>query len=240
MISIIIPTRNEEKILEKTLLSLRKLHTIPYEIIVSDGKSTDRTIEIAKKYADKVIVYSGEKRQTIGMARNLGAKQATGDTLLFLDADIYISDPNMFFSKAISIFERNRELVALTVFLKVFKDVATFGDIVVYWLFNRMVFVFNNIMHHGASPGEFQMIRTSTFKQVGGFNEKLVAGEDFDLFARLSKIGRTRSESSLFVLHTSRRAHRVGWLKLLWTWFLNWFHATFFGEAWSKEWEEIR
>src|SRR4051812_47233932 len=96
-LSIIIPTLNEEKILEKTLLHLRELHDIPYEIIVSDGKSKDKTIEIANKYADKVVVYEGEKRQTIGMGRNLGASVAQGDFFVFLDADMYVPDINDFF-----------------------------------------------------------------------------------------------------------------------------------------------
>jgi len=70
MISFIIPTLREESSLEKTLNWL-STYTGENEIIISDGGSTDKTLEIARKYTDKIIVYEGTKRQTIGMGRNL-------------------------------------------------------------------------------------------------------------------------------------------------------------------------
>ena len=238
MISIIIPTLNEEKIIEKTLKSLKEFRG-DYEVIVSDGKSTDRTVEIARKYADKVVIYEGEARQTIAMGRNLGVSVASGEYLLFLDADIFIPNPSLFFPKLLKEFNE-KKLVGATVFLKVYKEMATIGDNIFYSMLNYIIFINNNIFNHGASSGEFQMIRTETFKKIGGFNEKLVAGEDFDMFGRLSKVGRTRTISSLFVLHTGRRPHKVGWSKVLYSWFMNWVHTTFFKKSWSEVWEEIR
>jgi len=70
MISFIIPTLCEESVIENTLQCINK-YSGEKEIIISDGNSQDKTIEIAKRYTDKIIVYKGEKRQTIGMARNL-------------------------------------------------------------------------------------------------------------------------------------------------------------------------
>ena len=57
MISIIIPTLNEEKIIEATLCTLTSTLTIPHEVIVSDGGSSDRTVELAKKYAGAVVFF---------------------------------------------------------------------------------------------------------------------------------------------------------------------------------------
>ena len=99
MLSIIIPTLNEEKSIEKTLQSIKELKDYDYEIIISDGKSKDKTVEIAKKYDAKVIVYEGTIRQTIGGGRNLGASIASGDFFVFLDADVTIPDINNFFKK---------------------------------------------------------------------------------------------------------------------------------------------
>lgn len=84
------------------------------------------------------------------------------------------------------------------------------------------------------------MIRSSSFKQVGGFNPMLVAGEDYDMFRRLRKVGRTYFNNDLTAFHTGRRAHAVGWPKLLTQWFLNNMAATFLKKAVSKEWKEIR
>src|SRR5205085_1564372 len=86
MISIIIPTLNEAKIIGSTLRTLAATLTLPHEVIVSDGGSSDRTAELAAPYATTVVVYSGTGRQTIGEGRNEGAKLAAGDFLVFLDA----------------------------------------------------------------------------------------------------------------------------------------------------------
>ena len=239
LVSIIIPTLNEEKILEKTLRSLRELHSIPYEIIVSDGRSTDRTIEIAKKYADKVVVYEGTIRQTIANGRNLGGNAARSEYLLFLDADMYIPDINTFFEKALDDF-RTRKLVALTAYLKVFPEMANIPDKFLYWFFNRMFYILDNVFHYGVSYGEFQMVRGDIYKKLGGYNERLAVAEDHEFFKRVSREGRVYIDPRLVVFHTSRRAHKVGWPKLLWSWWVNQASVMTRGKSVYSEWKEIR
>jgi glycosyltransferase involved in cell wall biosynthesis len=238
MISIIIPTLNEEKIIEKTLKSLRELKG-DYEIIVSDGKSTDKTIEISKKYADKVVVYDGVTRQTIAMGRNLGATHASGEYLLFLDADTYIPDINNFFERMLKIF-KERNLVGLSVYLKVFPEMANFGDIVIFWLSNRFLFILNSVFKRGSSYGEFQMVKTEVFKKLNGYDERIAVAEDNEFFERLAKVGRTRIEPSLIVFHTSRRAHKIGWPKLLFLWWVNQISVMIRGRSYHSEWKVIR
>ena len=121
MISIIVPTLNEEKILAKTLSKLKELTVCDYEIIVTDGKSTDNTIAIAKRYADKVVENTSGKRQTIGEGRNMGADVAKGEYLVFMDADVEIPNINSFFLKIIDDFQQKKKLVAMSVYFKVFK-----------------------------------------------------------------------------------------------------------------------
>ena len=94
MISIIIPTFNEEKVIESTLCTLASTLTLPHEVIVSDGGSSDRTVELAAKYAAAVVVFSGPGRQTIAQGQNDGAKTARGDFFIFLDADCIIPEPD--------------------------------------------------------------------------------------------------------------------------------------------------
>ncbi|MCX6649741.1 MAG: glycosyltransferase, partial [Candidatus Bathyarchaeota archaeon] len=80
MITVVVPTYNEEKNIESCLNSLVK-QSIPresYEIIVVDGNSKDRTTEIAAKYADRVIQ---QVSHGVGGARNDGAIAATGDII---------------------------------------------------------------------------------------------------------------------------------------------------------------
>lgn len=240
MISIIIPTLNEESILEKTLKDLENGFTIPHEIIVTDGKSTDRTIEIARKYADKVIVYSGTARQTIAMGRNDGAAEATGDFLAFMDADCTIPKPDEFFTMALKYFTDNPRLVALTPKIKVLPQFETFGDRFFFGMLNFNKWWLNNILHRGESGGELQFMPRSAYDKVGGFRGDLVTREDADMFLRLSKIGRTLYDSSLIVYHTGRRAHKIGWSKLMWDWTLNTVWVMLFNKAHAEEWKVVR
>ena len=85
-ISIIIPTLNEEKTISQCLETVVDIPGI--EVIVADGGSTDRTVEIAGQYRD-VKVVSSEMGRSIQM--NKGAGCASGETLLFLHADCVLS-----------------------------------------------------------------------------------------------------------------------------------------------------
>jgi hypothetical protein len=75
---------------------------------------------------------------------------------------------------------------------------------------------------------------------VNGYDENLVVGEDNKIFSKLAKIGITRVETGLHVLHTCRRAHKTGWAKLLYLWLINNLWNQLFKHSFSKEWEVIR
>jgi glycosyltransferase involved in cell wall biosynthesis len=239
MISFVIPTLNECKTIEETLQSLTA-YSGKHEIIISDGNSKDGTVEICRKYTDNIIVYDKPDRQTIAMARNMGAAAAKGQYLVFVDADVVIPDIDGFFETAEGAFRSDNRLVALTVQYRVVPERRTVVDGIFFKLLGLQFLLFNNLLRIGAAGGEFQMINPDAFRRVGGFNEKLAAAEDMDLFQRLSKIGRTRFEKSLTVYHTGRRAHTVGWPRLAWEWFSNSMSVWLFKRSASKEWKEIR
>ena len=239
MISFVIPTLNEGKTIESTLKSLAQ-YSGEHEIVVSDGNSHDGTIELCREYADHVVVYDEPARQTIAMARNMGAAAAKGDFLVFVDADVVIPDIDAFFATAHEEFRKRPGLVAITVKYRVFPELATLGDRYVFTMLGLQFFLQNNVFGIGAAGGEFQMIASEAFRKVGGFDERLAAAEDMDLFRRLSKIGRTRFVNDLTVFHTGRRAHAVGWPRLLWSWFSNSVTVFLFRKSVSKVWKEIR
>ena len=238
-ITFIIPTYNEEKAIEKTLTCLTRGLNFPSEIIVSDDKSTDNTVLIARKYTDNVLVPK-EKHKTIAANRNAGAKIAKGEYLVFLDCDCTINDYNLFFTSAIKRFENDSNLVGLTGKLAVVPELETFPDKVIYSIFNFIHYVKNNILRIGESSGKFQMIRKSAFERVNGFREDLVTREDGDMFNRLSKVGRTFYDSNLVIFFSGRRAHQLGWPKLLFVWVINSIWFAIFDKAYSKEWSQIR
>ena len=84
MISIIIPAHNEEAYLGATLDALERQNYKWCELIIVANGCTDRTSELARGRCHRLIVLS---QKNLGMARNLGARRAKGEILLFLDAD---------------------------------------------------------------------------------------------------------------------------------------------------------
>ena len=69
-------------------------------------------------------------------------------------------------------------------------------------------------LHVPLSKGECQLVRRSAFEQVGGYNEKLVAGEDCNLFYRLQKIGKLKYFNRLYVYHSPRRFRKYGYIRV--------------------------
>jgi len=89
-ISVVIPTLNEERFIELCLSSLVAQTVKPFEIIIVDAGSTDRTVELARKYTDKII-YSSVAN--VAFQRELGVSHASGDYILLADADtVFPSD----------------------------------------------------------------------------------------------------------------------------------------------------
>ena len=84
--SIVIPVYNVEKYLKRTLDSVFNQTYQDFEVIVVNDGCTDKSMNIAKKYKAKII---NNQRVGVSEARNIGAKQATGEYLLFLDSDDY-------------------------------------------------------------------------------------------------------------------------------------------------------
>jgi glycosyltransferase involved in cell wall biosynthesis len=237
-ISIIVPTLNEEQAIEKTLRQIRdNLTAFDYELIVSDSGSPDKTVEIAKRYAQVIV---DKDAHTIGAGRNSGARAAHGDYLTFIDADVFIPDPNNFFKIIIGDFEADANLLAITTNLKVSPEEASLMDNIIFGLIGWDHWFNNNVSHSGSASGEIQIIRRSAFEAVHGYKAYLVAAEDIELFRRIAKIGRTKMERRLTVYHTGRRAHQVGWARVLWEWAMNYYYVRFRNHSYSDKWEVIR
>jgi len=95
MLTIIIPTKNEEESLPRLLASIHRQTLQPVEIIVSDAQSSDATRELARSFNARVV-----EGGLISFGRNAGAREASTEFLLFLDADVELRDPE-FLEKAV-------------------------------------------------------------------------------------------------------------------------------------------
>lgn len=237
LLSIIIPTREEEKVIAETIAQYKKL-PISHELIVSDARSHDRTVAIAREAANIVVVFDGAKH-TAGIGRNDGAKVAHGEYLAFVDADTHIHGPAAFFERALEHFTDPR-VVGVTGPQRALQSVETWSDRISFGLLNASLRFQNNVLRRGEASGKFMLVRKTAFDAVRGFREDLVTREDGDFFYRLSRVGRTVFDPSLMIFHGARRAHKRGWLQLWYIWISNTLSVALFNRAAADDWTPVR
>jgi len=173
-LSIIIPTYNEQKYLPKLLKSIKIQDFKDYEIIVADANSTDDTILIAKKEGCKVV-----KGGFPGVGRNKGAKYAKGELLLFLDSDTILSKNTL--KKALRHFEKKKaDVMSLGILpIKTKRNEKKYDFYLV--LFDFINFYLKAMSKiRPFSGGYFILIKKELHELIGGFDENLRIGEDFD------------------------------------------------------------
>lgn len=244
IISIVIPVYQEEKILEYTLnkFNFDSLKKYGIELIISDGGSTDKTVEIAKKFTDRVVIHNEIRRQTIAEGRNKGAEIASGQTLVFINGDTFPDNPDAFF-KFIYDWTLNRltysDRIALACKVYVEEKDRIFLDKIFYPAHNSYV-RFLNFIGMGMCRGECQIVRKDAFNKVKGYNPHIAAGEDFDLYTRLVKIGKVKYANNLQVFESPRRFRKYGYLRVLLSWTQNSLSVMFKGKSKSEVWEAVR
>jgi glycosyltransferase involved in cell wall biosynthesis len=207
-ISVIIPTYNEEKYIETCLKSL-ECQDFPgnYEVIVSDGSSTDGTAAIASRHADRVIV---DRKDTIAYGRQAGAHAAKYSILAFTDADTYI--PPDWLSNLAASLEDCRIVGAHGKLLPLDGNRIE-NDFCNYVLSPYSQFMVN--INKPSVPGSNFAVRRKAFNKVRGFNTKLVTAEDVDLCNRIKKLGRFIYNPDAVVHVSTRRVREWGYLKML-------------------------
>ena len=176
IISIIIPTYNEEDYLPVLLDSIKEQSFTDYEIIVADANSTDRTREIAEEYGC-IIVDGGLP----AVGRNNGAKVAKGEYLLFLDSDLQLTDD--YLRDVLYEFRMEHLGIAITQMKPMSNKIEDklFHDFANYFMIGV-----EKIKPHGA--GCYGIIsRKELHDECNGFDESLTFGEDTDYIERLAK-----------------------------------------------------
>jgi len=204
-ISIVVPAYNEARGLPATLASIRRSTAAfdargwTHELIVCDNNSTDGTGEIARA-AGATVVF--EPVNQISRARNTGAARATGDWLLFVDADSHPS-PELFADAAGAIASGHCVAGGATVAL----DGGTaLGRVVVT--------IWNAISRLGRlAAGSFIFCEARAFRDAGGFSLELFATEELELFKRLKRLARATGRTIVILdehpLVTSDRKARL-------------------------------
>jgi glycosyltransferase involved in cell wall biosynthesis len=239
-ISVIIPTLNEEKLIEQTLSQFTPeiKNKFNIQLIISDGGSSDKTLDRLGQNVDISVTAKPGIKQNIPQGRNAGAKQASGELLYFFNADTIIRDIDDFFQKTIQSFSDQR-IQACTCRIRVFPEEEILKDKVFHFCYNNYVLILNKI-GMGMGRGECHIIRREIFEKVKGYNEKMSAGEDYDLFRRISKIGKIKFMGDLVVYESPRRYRKFGYLKVFGDWTRNSLSVFFKNKSVSSVWEAVR
>lgn len=201
LFSVIVPTYNEEKYIEQCLRSILQQNTArsEFELIVSDGASTDKTFCYADKLADRVVV---NEKKGASAQRNYGAQQAKGEILVFVDADTYL-DKN--FLNALQ--EKFSDEKVMAVSGIAFPADGRIPQRFVY----RATYLLMQILHLmnlSLFPAMCVAYRRQIFERAGGFREDFTTLEDLDLSNRVSKFGVTKIATRAHAFSSTRRIHK--------------------------------
>jgi len=227
--SIIVPAFNEEKTIERTLKALRNQTLKDFEIILKDGGSTDRTIELAKKYVDKVVCKGDFSAAD---ARNQGADFAKGIFLVFVDADTEL--PKDTLERFVHLIQ-DREIVGGSC-----RKIPQDGDIIdriIYEFVNVSTF-FSYYLRIGGAHGNCMFVRKKVFKAINGFNPEIRIAEEQELVRKARRFGKFTFLLDIYVFESARRIQAWGKLKLYMTWLFGTFRS--FKVSKRQEYEKVR
>ena len=232
LVSVIVIALNEEKNILNVIQSLRRQTFSDMEIILADGFSEDKTIEIAKPLVDGIIC---ESRRNCAFERNAGALLARGKILAFADSDNVFS--KKWVENIVSVFNKNPKTVAVW-------GPACFSDTkVIEKTASKMVMkTFCRIQaskNRVAPACSNYAFRRSVFFKIDGFDTNYTTCEDHEIFQRLKKEGEIKYSPKIEVCSSARRIKAMGYLNFLrfQTKNMKQFYQT--GQA-SKKYENIR
>ena len=225
MISVIIPAHNEQRYLARTLEALRHQNYGWFEVIVVANGCTDVTVHVARNRCHRLIVLS---KKSLGVARNLGARMARGEILLFLDADTIL------------------EPLALRRIAEEFTPEYAAGTIrgrpdsgrFCY----KLLYGFKNLVHrtslHSGSSGVI-LCWKEHFLDVGGFDEGLEVRENSELMRRLRRYGRYKYIGDIAATTSMRRYDQKGLARMAWLWLRLWVQS-WAGDLHYRRYETVR
>lgn len=172
-VSVIVATYNEKDNIARLLSSLRGQTFQDFETIVVDNYSTDQTRQIASKFTAKVYKFGKER----SAQRNYGLKKARGKYILFVDADMELEKSTL--EECVNKMENDQKLAAIII-----------NEVSVGQGFLAKIKALEKKLYQDQALIEApRFAKKAQLVQIGGFDEDLVAGEDWDLANRMRNLG---------------------------------------------------
>lgn len=196
LVSVIVPTRNSEKFIEACLLSIKNQTYKNIEVIVIDNYSTDDTRALARKYSDKVFSHGPER----SAQRNYGARESSGEYVLIVDSDMELSSNVV--ASCVKKMQDNKNNKSVII------PEESFG--VGFWAQCKKL---EKSYYIGVDYMEAaRFFEKKMYLNLGGYNEGMVSGEDWDLSQRFGGIGEIGRIDDL-IYHNEDRISLIGTIK---------------------------
>jgi len=174
VVSVIVTTKNEERNIGACLESVVQQSMPPLEMIVVDNFSEDKTAEIAQEYGAKVFQLGPER----SAQRNYGVEQAQGKYILYLDADMRLSQKVI--EECVNCCEADNGVTGIYI-----------PEIIVgegFWIKARR---FERSFYDGTVIDAVRFVPRATFQKVGGFDIHFTGPEDWDFDKKIRGLGKT-------------------------------------------------
>jgi glycosyltransferase involved in cell wall biosynthesis len=201
-LTVVIPALNEAGRLPDLLGTLERQTRRPDQIVIADAGSTDTTRATAEQHGAQVV--DGGKPAA---GRNAGARVATGELLLFLDADDELDDD--FIAAAVDEFEVRGLGVATTFVDPIERDAR---NVFACEVVNMYLDVMQYVSPH--APGFCILVRREVHEAIGGFDETVVLAEDHDYVQRAAERASFRVLHDCMVRTSMRRIEKEGLVRL--------------------------
>jgi len=227
--SFILTTFNEELYIEPSLRSIANQTYENKEIIVVDAESKDKTVEIAKKYANKILV----KKCDMPNGRNEGAKLAEGEIFCFIDADIILLNDWLY---TLLMPLENPSIVAA--YHNLLPKETNYKARLAYQsadLVHETLRALNKYIMKATALA----LKRSIFEKIGGYTTKFAHCEDTDILLKLSKEGKIKFLKTTGGYFSTRRLEKYGYSKTFLFWSIETFNYLFLKKLPSKVYPRV-
>ena len=210
--SVVIPCLNEEKFLPHLLTSLFQQSVKDFEVVVVDGSSSDKTVEIARSFETKLpnlqVVVS--EKASLPLQRNIGARKTKGTWLVFVDADSVLLP---YFIERLNYFINEQKPKLFTTWFRPDSEIS--GD-ALFTLVANLFIEGADVFHRPIAPGPLAVVTREVYDLVHGYDETLTFGEDYDFTQRIVSRGISLQilRETLYV-YSLRRLRKEGTLRFV-------------------------
>jgi glycosyltransferase involved in cell wall biosynthesis len=206
LLSVVVPTLNEEKYLPLLLDCLAGQTEKDFEVIIADGKSDDDTENVANSYKDKldIRVLISQKRN-LAYQRNLGGNNAKGDYIAFLDADFKVK--NNFVKSCFEETEKgNADLI-----IPFSYPITSNWFWKTYFMAINILSVLSTLFGRPSGNGPGNIIKRDAFQKTGGYSESVFVFEDQYFFLVAKKCGlKIKHDGKIKIYFSLRRLEKSG------------------------------